>query len=87
MHHFQRTALEEQEVRQGEERRLQTFASKATLQSPNNPAVAALDAVVNRQSSPDQSFESREEGFKPPWRSFYDDNLVYANYQLWAMAD
>lgn len=60
--------LEEQEIRLGEQRVLQHFATEAASEDLNSPLVSGLDLVVNggkRQDGP----------FATPWRNFYDGSV------------
>lgn len=63
-----KAALEEQEIRLGEQRVLQQFATEATSEELNSPLVSGLDLVVNKGK--------RQEGpFATPWRNFYDGSV------------
>ena len=66
---FERLTLEDQEVHQGEERRLQLFARKSTLQDPNDVLAKGLDLVKNSQERDNQSFAA-------PFRNLYEEELA-----------
>ena len=66
---LQKLALEDQEVRQGEERRLQLFARKSNLQDSNNMLAEGLDLVKNSQERDNQAFAA-------PFRSLYREDFA-----------
>ena len=77
---LEKLALEDQEVRQGEERRLQLFARKSTLRDPNNTLAEGLDLVENSEECNNQPLVSRERAFAPPFVTLYAEELPSVFY-------
>lgn len=76
MSSLEKLALEDQEVRQGEERRLQLFARKSTLKDPNDALAEGLDLVVNSQICENKPNVLGESAFAAPFRKHYEERLA-----------
>ena len=66
---LEKLALEDQEVRQGEERRLQLFARKSNLQDPKDVLAEGLDLVKNSQERDDRAFVA-------PFKNLYEEHIA-----------